>query len=58
MARIGNYEGNKKIPIKDKFCNRTDQLKIIKNVCNISGADEKFKKCTITIDINIKQRGK
>ena len=55
MARIGKYERNKKRPMKVKFCNRTDQVKVLKNLCNLSEADEQFKICTITIDRNIKQ---
>ena len=56
VARIGKYERNKKRPMKVKFCNRTDQVKVLKNLCNLSEADEKIKICTITIDRNIKQR--
>ena len=56
VARIGKYERNKKRPMKVKFCNRTDQVKVLKNLCNLSEADEQFKICTITIDRNIKQR--
>ena len=56
VARIGKYERNKKRPMKVKFCNRTDQVKVLKNLCNLSEADEHFKICTITIDRNIKQR--
>ena len=55
VARIGKYEGNRR-PIKLQFCNLTDQVKILKNICNLSEEDEQFKICTITIDINIKQR--
>ena len=28
----------------------------LNNLCNLTGVDEKFKKCTIIIDRNIKQR--
>ena len=36
VARIGKYERNKKRPMKVKFCNRTDQVKVLKNLCNLS----------------------
>ena len=41
VARIGKYEGNKKRHMKVKFCNRTDQVKVLKNLCNLSEVDEK-----------------
>ena len=56
VARIGKYKRNKKRHMKVKFCNRTDQVKVLKNLCNLSEADEKFRMCTITIDIHVKQR--
>ena len=56
VARIGKYERNKKRTMKVKFWNRTNQVKVLKNLSNLSEADEKIKMCTITIDRNIKQR--
>ena len=44
---LGNM---KEMHIKVKFCNRTDQVIFFSELCNLSGADEKNKKCTITID--------
>ena len=46
----------RKYIMKVKFCDRTDQVKVLKNLCNLSEAYEKIKICTNTIDRNIKQR--
>lgn len=54
--RIGNFDVNAKRPIKVRFTTCVDQVRVLKNLCNLKNAEEKFKKCFVTIDRNFKQR--
>ena len=54
--RIGKYDANGNRPLKVQFANRSDQIKILKNLGNLKAADDKYKKCFVTMDRNMKQR--
>ena len=55
-VRIGRYEKEKSRPLKVTFTNRSDQIKVLKNLGNLKVADQKLKKGMVTMDRNMTQR--